>query len=255
MENNNKNLYDYTSLELKEKLLKDFEKEYSKYDYTNDNWEKILSILEYFEENILQTGFPLALYNETKFKLAEVKSGKKPKMNADVVVEGVLNALAKVGKAIASIYDSIKFIFAIFGLSIASVVITIFIHLILGTFIYAILPKSVTPLMVQSIIAAILFIVFKIGTFLDKDDKNVLNNSFLETVKFGCTIPFYCAVFMIFTLLDEFPVLEELFPLFYPHMWLSSFTSEYVYSPMIALAINCLISIVVYWIIKKKTEF
>ena len=38
-----------------------------------------------------------------------------------------------------------------------------FLHLILGTFIYAILPKSVTPLMVQSIIGAVLFIIFKVS--------------------------------------------------------------------------------------------
>ena len=82
-----------------------------------------------------------------------------------------------------------------------------------------------------------------------------LNNYKLEVVKFSCTIPFYAATFLIFTLLQEFPVLEELFPIFYPHMWLSSFTGEYVFSPMIALAINCLISILIYVIIRKKSEY
>ena len=251
----NKNLYDYTSEELKEKFLNDFEKKYSKYDYSKESWEEILKIKEEFEETILQTSFPLALYNDAKYKLAEIKSNKKEKMNADVVVDAVLNALTKIGKSIVFVYDAVKFVFSILGLTIASVIITIFIHLILGTFIYSILPKSVTPLMLQSIISAILFIVFKIMTFFDKDDKDVLNNHKLEVVKFSCTIPFYCCIFLLFTLLDKYPVLEELFPLFYPHMWLSSFTNEFVFSPMIGLAINCLISIIIYLVIRKKSEY
>lgn len=251
----NKNLYDYTSEELKEKLLNDFEKQYSKYNYSKESWEEILIIKENFEENILQTSFPLALYNETKFKLAQVKTNNNGKTKADIIFDNVLSALTKVGKSIAFVYDSIKFVFSIFGLTAASVIITIFIHLILGTFIYAILPKSVTPLMVQSIISAVLFIIFKVLTFFDRDDKNVLNNYKLEVVKFSCTIPFYCCVFLIFTFLNRFPVLEELFPIFYPHMWLSSFTNEYVFSPMIGLTINCLISIIIYVVIRKKTEY
>ena len=251
----NKNLYDYSSEELKNKLNKDFEKEYSKYDYTEENWNKMLEILDEFNGNVLQTSFPLALYNETKFKFAQIKTEKKDKLNADVVIDNVLDFLTKVGKGIVFVYDSIKFAFSIFGLTIASVIITIFLHLILGTFIYAILPKSVTPLMVQSIISSVLFIIFKVSTFLDRDDKNVLNNYKLEIIKFSCTIPFYCCIFLIFTLLQEIPVLEQIFPVFYPHMWLSSFTGEYVFSPMISLAINCLISIIIYVIIKKKTEF
>lgn len=251
----NKNLYDYTSEELKTKFLNDFEKKYSKYDYSEDSWNEILTIKENFEENILQTSFPLALYNDTKYKLAQIQTNKKDKLNADVVFDKVFDVLSKVGKSISFVYDAIKFIFSIFGLTVASVIITIFIHLILGTFIYAILPKSVTPLMLQSIISAVLFVIFKVSTFFDKDDKNVLNNYKMEIVKFSCTIPFYCCVFLIFTLLKEFPVLEELFPIFYPHMWLSSFTGEYVFSPMISLAINCLLSIIIYVIIRKKAEY
>ena len=52
-------------------------------------------------------------------------------MNADVVIDAVLNVLTNVGKSIAFVYDSIKFVFSIFGLTIASVIITIFLHLIL----------------------------------------------------------------------------------------------------------------------------
>lgn len=251
----NKNLYDYTSEELKEKFLIDFDKQYSKYDYSEESWNEILKIKEEFEENILQTSFPLALFNDSKYKLAQIKSNKKDKMNADVVIDAVLNVLTNIGKSVAFVYDSIKFAFSILGLTAASVIITIFLHLILGTFIYAILPKSVTPLMVQSIIGAVLFIIFKVSTFFDRDDKNVLNNYKLEVIKFSATIPFYCCVFLIFTLLNKYPVLEELFPIFYPHMWLSSFTNEYVYSPMISLAINCLISIIIYVVIRKKTEY
>ena len=73
-------------------------------------------------------------------------------------------------------------------------------------------------------------------------------------VKFIITIPFYSLIFLIFHNLQNNTMLEELLPLFYPHMWLSVFTHEYVYSPMIALLINCMIPIGVFLLVKKKDE-
>lgn len=251
---NDKNLYDYTSDELLEKMKEDFEKDYSKYNYTEENWEELNNIVNEFYELIKQTSYPFALYNETKFKLAHIPSTKKEKSSADKIFDGIVLVFRKIGNAISIAWNTIKFVFSIFALTFSSVAITIFIHLILGIFIYGILPKQVTPLMVQSIIAAILFIVFKILIFLDKDDKDVQNNYKLEIVKFSLTIPFYSAVFLIFLLVDKIPQLQEIVPIFYPHMWLSAFTNEYVFSPMIALTINCLISIGVYLIIRKKYE-
>lgn len=250
-----KNLYDYTSEELKIKMNEDFEKDYSKYYYSEENWIEINNILNEFNEMINQTGYPFALYNETKFKLAHVPSLKKDRPVAEKIFDNILNVFRKVGNTATAVWNTIKFTFSIFALTFSSVALTLFIHLILGTFIYGILPKQVTPLMLQSFISAILFIVFKVLLFLDKDDKDVQNNYKIEIVKFSLTIPFYCAVFCIFLLLEKIPVLEEIVPIFYPHMWLSAFTNEFVYSPMIALSINCLISIVIYLIIRKKYEY
>lgn len=254
--NDKRNLYDLSNEELKEKLDEEFNKYYNIKAYYNDeNWVKLNLIKEEFDNKILETTFALSLYNETRYQLSKVEKIKKEPSKAEIVLDSIMNTLTIIGKGIATIYNSIKFAFVIFALSVASIIITIFLHLILGTFIYAILPRGVTPLMLQSIIAAILFIAFNVMIFIDKDDKDVLNNSKMEIFKYSCTIPFYASVFLIFTLMDKFPVLEEAFPLFYPHMWLSSFTNEFVISPMISLLVNCVISIIIYLIIKKKTDF
>lgn len=251
----NKNLYDYTSEELKNKLNNDFNEVYYKAKYTDENWNKILLILDEFNNRILETSFPLALYNETKFKLASVESIRKEPSRSEVILDNIWKTISKIGKSIYTFFDSIKFVFSILGLTIATVIITSFIHLLLGTFIYSILPDFMNDLMLQSIIAGIMFIVFKVMIFIDKEDRDVLSEPKIEILKFSCTIPFYACIFFIFTLMDKMPVLEEFIPFFYPHMWLSAFTNEYVYSPMIALVVNCLLSILIYLFIRKNTEY
>lgn len=251
---NEKNLYDLSNEELKEKLNQDFIIKYSSVNYTTENWELMVSILDEFNKSILETGFPLALFNETRYKLSQVESLVKTK-KADVIFDKIWGVVEKIGKFTKTVYDSIKFAFSIFALSFASVVLTMFIHLILGTFIYSILPNFVTPMILKTVIASILFIVFRVMTFLDMDDKDVFNDHKKQILKYCLTIPFYACVFLIFLLMNELPVLEEFIPFFYPHMWLSSFTGEYVYSPMISLLINSLIAIAIYLIIRKKEEY
>ncbi len=253
--NNNRNLYDLSSKELKEKLNEEFKILYSKINYSDDNWNKLLKLMDDFNSEISQTSFPLSLYNETKYQMNKIELIGRKNSRSEIFVNNVLNALEKVAKAIGFAYNSIKFVFSIFALTIASVIITFFLHLIFGTFIYGILPKSVTPLMLQSVIASILFIAFKVLLFLDYDDKDVLNNYKTQILKFVCTIPFYACVFLIFSFINKIPVLEEIIPLFYPHMYISAFTNEFVFSPMIALIINCGLSILIYLFIKKKSDY
>lgn len=249
----NRNLYDLTNEELKEKLNNEFNENYNSYNYSEENWKLLNEILEQFNNSVLETSFALALFNETRYKLSQVEKLKKEPSMAEVIVDKFLNAFSIIGKGVATVFNTISFVFSIFALTFASVVITLFIHLLLGTFIYAILPYTVTPLMVQSIIAAVIFIILKTSLFVDKDDRDVTNNPVTQIGKFALTIPFYCLIFLIFKYMDKYPVLEEIFPAFYPHMWLSSFTGEYVYSSMISLVLNCLISIVIYLIIRKKS--
>ena len=108
-------------------------------------------------------------------------------------------------------------------------------------------------MMFKSILAGLLFIIFKSYILLDLDD-NIEVDDKTELIKFIITIPFYALVFLIFLKLDQYPRLENIIPAFYPHMWMSNFTNEYVFSPMIALTINCLIPIAIYLIIKRKTN-
>jgi len=250
-------LYDYTAEEFKDRFNKEFNSKYIEYNYTDENWQKIIQIYEDFNNNILSTGYPFNLFTDSRFKLAQVEAKFVEKeLSVGVQVASKLGDIAKyLGKSIKNIYNAIKFTFRIFALNFAATIITIFIHLILGTFIYSILPRFVNDFMLQSVIGGLLFIIFNVMIFLDQDDKDVFNEPKMQIFKHSCTIPFYAAIFLIFLLLPKYPVLEELFPVFYPQMWISAFTEEYVFSPMIALTINCTLSIIIYLFVKRRDEY
>ena len=252
--NFDKTLYDLSSEELQEKLNYEFNEKYKEFHYTEENWLKILEIYRKFNENINVTGFPLRLYSDTRYELSQVETRIKKESTGDKVASKLGDIANSIGKGISTTYKTVKFAFRVLVLNIASVIITIFAHLILGTFIYSILPRFVNDFMLQSIIAGLLFIIFNVMLFLDQDDKDILSDHKINILKHVLTIPFYCCIFLIFIKLNEYPILEELFPVFYPQMWLSAFTEEYVISPMLALAINCGLSVLIYLFLRKKTE-
>ena len=250
-----KNLYDLSSEELQIKFNDEFEEKYRSFSYTDEKWEEILSIYSTFNENINQTGFPLQLYSDSRYKLTQVEPIVKKETIGTKMASKIEDIAKFIGKVVSKTYNTVKFVFRIPLLNLSAVIITTFAHLILGTFIYSILPRFVNDFMFQSILSALLFVIFNVMLFLDQDDRDVLNNPAIQITKHCFTIPFYAAVFLIFTFLPEFPVLEEIFPMFYPQMWISAFTEEYVFSPMIALTINCLLSIAIYLFVRKKTEY
>lgn len=248
-----KNTYDLTPEELQEKFMNYFNQKYSKFSYTEDDWNQIQELVNKFNEEILTTNFPLALYNETNYKISQFKKTNE-ESTAHKIFTNIIGTLGKVGRAIGTFFNSIKFVFSILGLTIASVAITMFVHLLIGNFLYPILPDAISPLMIESILASIIFIGFKVWMFMAKEDQDILFDYKREIIKFVCTIPFYALIFLIFLKLDTFEFLENIKFLFYPHLWLSAFTGEFVFSPMIALTVNCLISIGIYLLIRKKTE-
>ena len=251
----NKLLYDYTAEEFKERFNKEFREKYIEYNYTEENWKKVMELYDSFNEDILSTGYPFNLFTDTRFKLSQIEAKFKNEPVGKQVASKLGDIAVTIAKGIKNGYNTVKFTFRILAINFASVAITIFMHLILGTFIYSILPRFVNDFMLQSIIGALLFIIFNVMIFLDQDDKDVLNDPKIQIFKHACTIPFYAAIFLIFLMLPKYPVLEEIFPVFYPQMWISAFTEEYVFSPMIALTINCLLSIIIYLFVRKNTEY
>ena len=136
-----KNLYDYTSEELQEKFNKEFDEKYQPFHYTEENWEKILEIYKQFNGNILQTGFPLTLFTDSRYKLSQVEKIAKEDTFSQKMVSKLDDIAHAIGKGVSVTYSTVKFAFRILVLNVSSVIITLFIHLILGTFIYSI--KSV----------------------------------------------------------------------------------------------------------------
>lgn len=245
-----KNLYDFSNEELKIKLNNDFSKDYSKVYYSEENWQSLNDILDDFNNNIMVTNFPLSLYNDTKYKLSQIPNIKK-ESSSNKIIDDIFNVIGKIGTSIKKAYNSSKFIFSILGLTIVSIVLGVFIHLILGTFIYTILPINITPEILKAFIAGIIFIILKVFLFLEKDNDNLLSDYKKDIIKFICTIPFYGIILYVFNLI---PFLNRYTSFIYPNLWLSVFTNEYIISPIICLIINCLLSVIIFLIIKKKTD-
>ena len=236
-----KNLFELSNEELQQKFITDFNDNYKKEDYDDESWEEVLKVFENTKLKLLETNFAISIYHEALHNLAVIKKKKN-------------NSFSKVGHCISSVYKSISFVFSIPALTFSSIILTLFIHLFLGIFLYTILPDFITDFMVKSILAGVIFVILKTIILFGLADKDLLFDYKMYFVKFIITIPFYSLIFLIFHNLQNNTMLEELFPLFYPHMWLSVFTHEYVYSPMIALLINCIIPIGVFLLVKKKDE-
>lgn len=247
-----KTIFDLSNEELLEKFNNEFKSKYLESNYSEENWKKLNDIYNEAKLKLEQTNFAISTYNEAMYNLSLVESKKKEKAGTHF-----LNSLGvfftKVGSGIATVYKSISFIFSIPALTFSSIVLTLFIHLFLGIFLYAILPNFINDFMVKSILAGIIFIVLKLILIFGMDD-NILFDYKKYFTKFIITIPFYSMVFLIFNNIQSNASLEKYLPFFYPHMWLSIFTNEYVFSPMIALLINCLIPIGLFMLIKKRNE-
>lgn len=248
-----KNIFDLSNEELQQKFIAEFNENYKKEDYDDENWKEILNVFENTKTKLLETNFALSTYHEALHNLTIIKK-KKDNSFSKIFLNSLATFFSKVGHGVSTVYKSISFIFSIPALTFSSIVLTLFIHLFLGIFLYAILPDFITDFMVKSVLAAVIFIVLKTIILFGLADKDLLFDYKMYFVKFIITIPFYSLVFLIFHNLQNNAMLEELFPLFYPHMWLSVFTHEYVYSPMIALLINCMIPIGVFLLVQKKTE-
>ena len=93
----NRTLYDLTSEELQEKLNDEFNENYKAIHYTEDNWLKILEIYNKFNDYINVTGFPLRLYSDTRYELAQVETIVKRSSEEKVasIIGDVANTIAK----------------------------------------------------------------------------------------------------------------------------------------------------------------
>lgn len=248
-----KNLFELSNEELQQKFITDFNDNYKKEDYDDESWEEVLKVFENTKLKLLETNFAISIYHEALHNLAVIKK-KRNNSFSKVFINSLTNFFSKVGHCISSVYKSISFVFSIPALTFSSIILTLFIHLFLGIFLYTILPDFITDFMVKSILAGVIFVILKTIILFGLADKDLLFDYKMYFVKFIITIPFYSLIFLIFHNLQNNTILEELLPLFYPHMWLSVFTHEYVYSPMIALLINCMIPIGVFLLVKKKDE-
>lgn len=249
----NKTLLELNNEELLEKFNKEFNDKYLESNYTEENWKKLNEIFLNAKEKLQDTNFAISIYNEAMYNMSKVESKKKTK-SGSVFLNSLASFFTKVGSGIAAVYKSISFIFSIPALTFSSIVLTLFIHLFLGIFLYAILPDFINDFMVKSILAGIIFIVLKLVILFGMDDNNLLFDYKAYFTKFIITIPFYAMVFLIFNNIKDPATLDNLLPFFYPHMWLSVFTKEYVFSPMIALIINCLIPIGLFIVLRKRGE-
>lgn len=246
-----KNLYDFSNEELKEKFNNDFNKKYSKVYYDDESWKLINEIIDEFNNNIMSSNYPLSLYNESKYKLSKVLSLKKEQSSSNKIWDNIVNVFSTVGNTISNLFSSINFMFSILGLTIVSIVGALCINLLLGNILYSILPSSFTSTAVKSFISLIIFIFLKVYLFIDKSDKHILYDYKKDLIKFICTIPVYGIILYLFNVL---PFLQNISLNIYPFLWLSTFTNEYIISPIICLIINCLLSALIFLLINKKNN-
>lgn len=248
----NKTIYELSNEELIERFNSEFNKKYYPSIYSEENWLKVQEIYEEAKTKMIDTNFALSIYNDAFYKLSQIEKKTEHYESSKKIMANIKETLSYMGNGFVNIYNKTKFLFSIPALTIGSFILTTFIHLIIGLFIYTILPEFIDEMMVKAIIAGIIFMGLKLTIMFNLTDDNILFDIKTYIVKQISTIPIYALVFLIFINYEQSSFLQNLIPLFYSHMWLSAFTHEYVISPMIALVINCLVPIIIFYIINKK---
>ncbi len=247
-----KTIHELSNEELIERFDKEFSKKYYASKYSEENWLLVQEIYDDAKEKMKDSSFALSIYNDAFYKMGQIEFKKERYESSNRIMDNIKDTLSKVGEGFVNVYDKTKFLFSIPALTIASFILTSFIHLILGIFIYTILPEFIDEMMIKTIIAGIIFIVLKLIIMFSLSDDSILFDFKKYIIKQICTIPIYALVFLIFINYEKSGFIQMIMSIFYSHMWLSAFTHEYVISPMIALIINCLLPIGIYYLINKK---
>lgn len=171
----------------------------------------------------------------------------------DSLLKTILNGIWLVIKwffiIIYRFFDAIKFIFSLPLLSIASGIFTfafiLFIKPLINT-----LPDILNRGLVETLIAAIIFVVLKFLIFNDKLQHDYEFKHYQYIISFALTILIwlvpiyffardaeYAGIFLAEGKAYTFPAL--LYVIFYlPHMWIATITQEFTWSVGIALVIN-----------------
>lgn len=252
--NNSKPIYDYSNKELLNKFNNDFITNYNKNDYLEEEWEKIEDIYNEAQEAIIVSQIPLSTYRELCFKLQSIKKNEKKYISSVVIKRKLGKIFSSVSTVISKFFIKTSFIFIILLFTIFSNLLAFFLELLLGTFIYSILPSFVDSFHVRTILSAIIFIGVSFIYMKNTFDNNLASDKFKIIFKFVILVPIYSLIFLIFKNIDEIYILENFLPLFYPHLWISLLTKEYVISPAISLALNCIISSLMLFIYARGEE-
>ena len=230
-----------------------FRNNFKAYDYKNENWDELLTIVHDGKNKLESSETPKRDFVSIINQMYEVPTVKKEISKTDSIFANIIAVFSAIGHVAYTVFDKTKFIFAIPGITIASVVFMKFIMIILETFIFAFLPKAITPLMLESIVACIIFILLNVSIFVDSFNRDVLYSSKAHFLRFLIPLPFYCLIFILFRdvrWVEDFGY--NFFIFLYPHLWISSFTGEYLISGIVSLCFNCFVSVGFSYLLRIK---
>ena len=173
------------------------------------------------------------------------------------ILIGIYNVIAKIFKGIYYFFYSIRYLFYIPGLTIASGIIGFFIVALLDTLIKIILPVSLDTGFIETFFIAIVFVALQVYIFRRK-----MNESLMYNWKKSLILTYIPIIFAIaacyFLNLEDFSkeglkalfsydlyppeAFDEIYvlllPFFAPHLWLGCLTGEFWISSMICTFIN-----------------
>ncbi len=246
---------DFSSIEsYPDELEKYFFSHYKPYRYKNNDWDQMLLILYESKKCLEDSNYPKRDFLRAVHKFNLVPTvGKKPLKSSEAIFANIVTFFSAIGHVTYQFADKTKFIFAIPALSVASFVFMKLIMLIVETFIFAILPDAITPLMLESFVCAFIFIILNVSIFMDSIQKNVLYHVKTHFIKFMITVPLWSLIFILFRdakWVEDFGY--NLFFLVEPHLWISSFSKEYMFSGIATLVINCGISVLISILLLKQ---
>ncbi|MFA6843382.1 MAG: hypothetical protein WCR33_03175 [Bacilli bacterium] len=220
------------------------------YNYNNDNWNSIRQHYDVTRSRLESTSFAMKEYliasadesiRDFRLFINSVETLSSSNLNSKEIFYRKLRVNSnKFGTGTKKIWSSIKFLFAIPGITFSSFVIMIVLDMIFATILYWLFPKAYEGQyegVVESFLAAIIYITLKCMIIKDIYENKPGVDLISYTLKHLLAIAIWWIPFL-FIRYKQISCPRDLAYFLWipyiPYLWISAFTGEYFISCIIA---------------------
>ena len=241
------------------------------YNYNSDNWNSIRQHYDVTKNRLESTDFAMKEYliaaadeyiRDFRLFINSVETLSSNNLNSREMFARKLRVnRKKIGAGTKKIWSSIKFLFAIPGITFSSFVITLVLDMIFATILYWLFPKAYEGQydgVVESFMAAIIYITLKCIIIKDIYENKPGVDLINYTIKHILAIAIWWIPFLLIRYKQIFSPHDLAYLLwipYLPYLWISAFTGEYFISCIIAYLVVQLLPFILGFLYIFSSEY